>query len=470
MAPGLRAPAPRARIDDPGHRGGDRGGRPAPPSGLVAPPGNGRPRGRPSRDRVRGPRAASCPARERAVRRPAAADLHRQGVRQRTGLPRARRADRRGRPGVAGTVPRLPDPPDHRARDGGAARLARALGGGPGPPPGHRAEAAGDLRRAALGAGRLRGQPGGAPAGPPAVAGGPRMIQHAAILPLPLPYPFDLAFMQRALFAGLVVGAFAPLIGTFLVQKRMSLIGDGIGHLAFAGVALGAVAGVYPLWTALGTAVAGALGVERLRARRKASGDLALALFFYSGIALGIVLLSRQLNPTNVLVYLFGQILTVTSSEVLVIVVLGVVVVAAILGVRRAMFAAVVDEEWARVAGLPVGVLASMRVVGILLVAGLMVLPVASAQMLARSFRATMLWAMSIGVGSVIVGLVASRLWDLASGGTIVLVAAATFAVVAVASGARSRTQRLRVMRSQAATDGLVPRRAAPILGDSHSE
>ena len=309
------------------------------------------------------------------------------------------------------------------------------------------------------------------------------MIPHLAILPLPLPYPFDLAFMQRALFAGLVVGAFAPLIGTFLVQKRMSLIGDGIGHLAFAGVALGAVAGVYPLWTALGTAVAGALGVERLRARRKASGDLALALFFYSGIALGIVLLSRQLNPTNVLVYLFGQILTVTSSEVLVIVVLGVVVVAAILGVRRAMFAAVVDEEWARVAGLPVGMLnnllavttavavvASMRVVGILLVAGLKVLPVASAQMLARSFRATMLWAMSIGVGSVIVGLVASRLWDLASGGTIVLVAAATFAVVAIGSGARSRTQRLRVLRSQgAAADGLTPRRAASILGDSHS-
>src|SRR6266511_1456051 len=432
MAPGLRAPAPRARIDDPGHRGGDRGGRPAPPSGLVAPPGTGRPRGRPSRDRVRGPRAASCPARERAVRRPAAADLHRQGVRQRTGLPRARRADRRGRPGVAGTVPRLPDPPDHRARDGGAARLARALRGGPGPPPGHRAEAAGDLRRSALGAGRLGRQPRRAPAGPSAVAGWPRMIPHLAILPLPLPYPFDLAFMQRALFAGLVVGAFAPLIGTFLVQKRMSLIGDGIGHLAFAGVALGAVAGVYPLWTALGVAVAGALGVERLRARRKASGDLALALFFYSGIALGIVLLSRQLNPTNVLVYLFGQILTVTSSEVLVIVVL--------------------------------------RVVGILLVAGLMVLPVASAQMLARSFRATMLWAMSIGVGSVIVGLVASRLWDLASGGTIVLVAAATFAVVAIGSGARSRTQRLRVLRSQgAAADGLTPRRAASILGDSHS-
>jgi zinc transport system permease protein len=307
------------------------------------------------------------------------------------------------------------------------------------------------------------------------------MMAHVATLPLPLPYPFELAFMQRALAAGLVVGAFAPVIGTFLIQKRMSLIGDGIGHLAFAGVALGAVTGIYPLWTALGISTAGALGLEQLRSRRKASGDLALALFFYSGIALGIVLLSRELSPTNVLVYLFGQILTVTSGEVLTIVVLGMVVGAAILGVRRALFAAVADEEWARVAGLPVGpmnnllavttavtVVASMRVVGILLVAGLMVLPVASAQLLARSFRGTMSWAMSIGVGSVVVGLVASRLWNLASGGTIVLAAAGTFAVVALMRGARSRGRigaaaGLRTPRAGAS----LPEQAGAILGDS---
>jgi len=300
---------------------------------------------------------------------------------------------------------------------------------------------------------------------------------------LPLPYPFELSFMQRALAAGLVVGAFAPMIGTFLVQKRMSLIGDGIGHLAFAGVAFGAVTGIYPLWTALAVSVAGALGVERLRARRRASGDLALALFFYSGIALGIVLLSRELNPTNVLVYLFGQILTVTDGEVFTIVALGAIVAVVIMGVRKPLFAVVADEEWARVAGLPVGLLnnllavttavavvASMRVVGILLVAGLMVLPVASAQLLARSFRGTMGWAMAVGVGSVVVGLVASRLWNLASGGTIVLVAAATFAIVTVIAGGRTRIGMLRgiglrgVPPASPAQTG-----ASSILGDSHS-
>jgi zinc transport system permease protein len=308
------------------------------------------------------------------------------------------------------------------------------------------------------------------------------MTVHPAALPLP--YPFELTFMQRALVAGLVVGAFAPMIGTFLVQKRMSLIGDGIGHLAFAGVAVGAVAGIYPVWSALAISVAGALGLERLRAKRRASGDLALALFFYSGIALGIVLLSRQLNPTNVLVYLFGQILTVTNGEMFLIVALGAVVAAAILVVRRPLFAVVADEEWAKVAGLPVGLLnnllavttavtvvASMRVVGILLVAGLMVLPVATAQLVARSFHGTMGWAMAIGVGSVVVGLVASRVWNLASGGTIVLVAAAAFAVVAVLTAGRSRPGPFRghgVSGGPAEPSAARPT-SSSILGDSHS-
>jgi zinc transport system permease protein len=306
------------------------------------------------------------------------------------------------------------------------------------------------------------------------------MTVHLATLPLP--YPFELSFMQRALVAGLVVGAFAPMIGTFLVQKRMSLIGDGIGHLAFAGVALGAVTGVYPLWTALAVSVAGALGLERLRARGRASGDLALALFFYSGIALGIVLLSRELNPTNVLVYLFGQILTVTDGEMLTILALGAIVATAILLVRRPLFAVVADEEWAQVAGLPVGLLnnllavttavavvASMRVVGILLVAGLMVLPVASAQLVARSFRGTLGWAMAIGLGSVVVGLAASRVWNLASGGAIVLVAAATFAIVAVIIRSRSRVPFRGIGLRAIAPASSSRSEPSAILGDSHS-
>jgi zinc transport system permease protein len=273
---------------------------------------------------------------------------------------------------------------------------------------------------------------------------------------LTLPYPFDLAFMQRALAAGLVVGAFAPLIGTFLVQKRMSLIGDGIGHVAFAGVGAGLLLGIWPVWTALLFGVIGALGVDFLRSRGKASGDVALALFFYSGIALGVVLISLGggLNA-NILTYLFGQPLTVTASEIRVIAALGAAIAIAMWTVRRVMFAVVTDEDWSRVAGLPTGfmnsllavltacaVVAAMRVVGILLVAALMVLPVASAQLLARSFRATLLWSVGIGMGSVVVGLTASGIWNLAPSGVIVLAAALFFGIVSIGKRAAPRTLR----------------------------
>jgi len=265
-------------------------------------------------------------------------------------------------------------------------------------------------------------------------------------MPWPLPYPFELAFMQRALIASVVVGVFAPMIGTFVVQKRMSLIGDGIGHLAFAGVGAGLVAGVWPVWGALGLAVAGALGIEWLRARRAASGDLALALFFYSGIAAGVVLvgLGGGLNA-GVLVYLFGQPLTVTDGEIAVIAGLGAAIVLTMLLLRRALFAIITDEEWARVAGLPVralnavlavqiavAVVAAMRIVGVLLIAAMMVLPVASGQLLARSFAGTMRWSVAIGVGSAVLGLALSRVFGLAPGGTIVLVAAACFVLTAL--------------------------------------
>jgi zinc transport system permease protein len=279
------------------------------------------------------------------------------------------------------------------------------------------------------------------------------MTHVLTIATLPLPFPFELRFMQRALVACIAVGVFAPMIGTFVVQKRLSLIGDGIGHVAFAGVGAGLLWGISPVGTALAFAVTGAIGVERLRVRRQASGDLALALFFYSGIALGVVLVSRAGGlSANILTYLFGQPLTVTRGELVLILVLGVVVALTILSILPALFAVVTDDEWARVAGLPVdllntvlavltacAVVGAMRIVGILLVAAMMVLPVASAQLLARSFRGTLAWGVVIGMGSSVVGLAATRFWNFATGGTIVLVSAMVFAIVALAKRAVPR-------------------------------
>lgn len=269
---------------------------------------------------------------------------------------------------------------------------------------------------------------------------------------LPLPYPFDREYMQLALGIGLIVGACAPLVGTFLVDKHLSLMGDGIGHLAFAGVAGGLLLSISPIWTALAVAVTGALLVEWLRSRGRTSGDLALALFFYGGIAAGAVLASRAATEgitVNVLPYLFGSILTVTATDLWTVGLIGGVIVTAVIVTHRAWFTIGLDEESARVMGLPVRALNSLlavltavtivaatRIVGVLLVAALMVLPVASARIVARSQRQTLTIASLIGTVSVAVGLGLARVWGLAPGGTIVLVCTAIFAVVSLVRGA----------------------------------
>lgn len=270
---------------------------------------------------------------------------------------------------------------------------------------------------------------------------------------LPLPWPFEREYMQLALVIGLVVGACAPLVGTFLVDKHLALMGDGIGHLAFAGVAGGLLLSVSPIWTALGVAVIGALIIEWLRTRGQTSGDLALALFFYGGIAGGAVLASRAATEgitVNIVPYLFGSILTVTHNDLWLVAGIGTLILTCVFFAHRAWFAIGLDEESARVMGLPVDrlnallavltavtIVAATRIVGVLLVAALMVLPVASARIVARSQRRTLMLAALVGIVSVLLGLTAARAWGLAPGGTIVLVSAAIFATASIATGSR---------------------------------
>jgi zinc transport system permease protein len=269
-------------------------------------------------------------------------------------------------------------------------------------------------------------------------------------MPWSLPWPFDTTYMQLALIAGIAVGASAPLIGTFLVQKRLSLIGDGIGHVAVAGVGAGLLFGTSPVWTALVVAVVAALALEWLRSRGRTSGDLALALFFYGGIAAGVVLAGRSTTNANLQPYLFGSILTVTENDVYTVLGLGALIVLAIAITWRALVAVSLDEESARVAGIPVGALnallaaltavtvaAAMRVTGVLLIAALMVLPVATSRVVAHSFRATTVGAAAVGVVAVVLGLAAARQWALAAGGAIVLATLALFAAAAIAAPLR---------------------------------
>lgn len=260
--------------------------------------------------------------------------------------------------------------------------------------------------------------------------------------------------MRLAFAVGAIVGVLAPTVGFFLVQRRMSLIGDGIGHAAFAGVALGVLLDISPVLTALGAAVVGAVAIEWLRARRGAAGDQALALVFYTGIAAGVVLISvaGSLN-VNLFSYLFGSILTVTRGDLALMVVFGAVALGLIALFYRALCAAVLDEEGARVAGLPIGALnvlvavlaaltiaLSMQIVGILLIAALMVLPVTAATRIAWSMRSTLLLSAGIGLASVLAGLTASYHANIPPGGTIVLVAAACVLAAMAVDGLRRKT------------------------------
>jgi zinc transport system permease protein len=263
----------------------------------------------------------------------------------------------------------------------------------------------------------------------------------------------DLEFMRLAFAAGAVVGLVAPVVGFFLVQRQMSLIGDGIGHVAFAGVAAGYLLGISPVWTALAAAIIGAIGIEWLRAHRKAAGDQALALVFYTGIAGGVVLISAAgaLNA-NLFTYLFGSILTVSRQDLLTIALLGLAALSLVAVLLRPLLAVSIDEEGARVSGLPVpalnGVVSmlaaltigiSMRIVGILLIAALMVLPVIAAQRVGWSLRSTMGLSIALGLGSVLAGLTTSYYANLPPGGTIVLTATGLFLVAATVEAVRTR-------------------------------
>ena len=255
----------------------------------------------------------------------------------------------------------------------------------------------------------------------------------------------DLEFMRLALATGLVVGLLAPAVGFFLVQRRLSLIGDGIGHVAFAGVALAYLADTPVVPTALVVAVFGALAIEWLRTSGTAAADQALAIVFYVGIAAGVVGVSiAGALDVRLFSFLFGSILTTTRTDFATVALLGAGALLVIALLYRAFAAVALDEEGARVAGVPVAALnvvmaglaaltvaISMRIVGILLIAALMVLPVIAASRLAWSMRSTILLAMAIGAGSVLAGLTSAYYGDLPPGGTIVLVAAA--AVLAAA-------------------------------------
>lgn len=268
----------------------------------------------------------------------------------------------------------------------------------------------------------------------------------------------DYPFMVRALIAALLVGVTAPSVGIYLVQRRQSIMGDGIGHVALTGVALGFLLQLSPVWMAVAVSAVGAVGMELIRSYGKARGDIALAMLFYGGIAGGVMIIYLAPNGSNANLtsYLFGSIISVSPQDITAITVLAAFVLLVAVGLRRQLFAVCQDEEFARVSGLPVRALnlllavtaavtvtVAMKAVGLLLVSALMVIPVATAQQVTRSFAWTLALSVTAGVAVALSGTVFSYYVDVPPGSSIVLAAMALFllvtALAAPLAGRRAR-------------------------------
>ncbi len=263
----------------------------------------------------------------------------------------------------------------------------------------------------------------------------------------------QVTFVQRALVAGIAIAVICSAVGIFLVLRRQSLFGDALSHMAFGGIAAGLIANVYPLWVAFAVSVLGALGVTKLRQSTKIPPDAAVAVLLSSGLALGVVLVSLDEGglSVNLFSFLFGSILLVSNEDIVTILLITAGVLASIAVLYRKLLYISFDEEQARVSGLQVSrlsylfiviasitVIASIRLVGILLISSLIVIPSISAMMLGKGFKKTMLISISISVFSVVTGIIVSYAINAAPGGTIVLITIAVFlAILAWKSVAR---------------------------------
>lgn len=252
---------------------------------------------------------------------------------------------------------------------------------------------------------------------------------------------FQYSFIVRGLEAGVIVAMIAPLIGIFLVLRRYSLIADTLAHVSLAGIALGLLFGINPIYTAILATAVSSVGIENLRTSKKIYGESALALFLSGSLALAVILLSiaKGFN-TNLFNYLFGSIVTVTPEDVYTIIMLaGVVAVSITLFYKELLYISF-DEESAKVSGIPVKfvnillillsalvVSISIPVVGVLLISALIVIPVVTALQFRQGFGATLAIAEAVSIFSVIAGIIFSFYMNISTSGTIVLIMLALF-------------------------------------------
>jgi zinc transport system permease protein len=255
---------------------------------------------------------------------------------------------------------------------------------------------------------------------------------------------FRFEFLQNALYTGIIIGFIAPLLGVFVVIRRLSLIADALSHVTLSGIAFslfldkkyGIGTGVSPLYAGMGFSVFGALFIEKLRSVYKHYQELAIPIILSGGIGIGVIFMSLADGfNTDLFSYLFGSVSAVTREDLWLILVIAIAVVLTIVFLYKELFLLSFDEEYAKATGLrakavhfifivmvALVIAVSMRVVGILLVSSLMTLPVAASIRIANGFKQTIYFSIIFGEIAVLGGIFSGYVLDIAPGGAIVII------------------------------------------------
>lgn len=261
-------------------------------------------------------------------------------------------------------------------------------------------------------------------------------------------------FLQNAFASGLIIGLIAPLLGVFIVVRRLSLIADALSHVTLAGIAgslylsqtVPLFAMLNPLYLGILSAVSGSVLIERLRRLYKHYEELAIPIIMSAGIGISAIFISLANGfSADLFGYLFGSVSAVSRQDLWIVVIIALIVILFLRFFYKELFVLSFDEEYARASGLPAKwihilfmivtalvIAASMRIVGILLVSSLMTLPVAASMRLAKGFKQAILLAVLFGETAVIIGLVTAFYLNIAPGGTIVVTSICILLIVII--------------------------------------
>ena len=252
-------------------------------------------------------------------------------------------------------------------------------------------------------------------------------------------------FMQRAFLVGILLAVIIPCIGVIVVFKRLSLIGDALSHTSLAGVALGLIIGINPIIGAMAVSLVAAFSIEAIRKKIPRYSELSIAIVLSVGVGLAGVLSGFVKNAANFNSFLFGSIVAISDFETALVVGISILVFLAFIFLYKELFYIAFDEQAAELSGVPVRLVNTIftiltavtvsvasRTVGALIVSSLMVVPVATAMVMARSYKQTVIWSVIYAVAATIIGLFVSYYAEIKPGGTIVLTAVALFLLALV--------------------------------------